>query len=94
MWFFGAGIVVNLVIASIAALAGEAWILKLRQRPIGLFLTDGSALVTAWLIALSVPPSVPWWLLVTATLIAIIIGNHAPLPEGPGITSLRIKEPR
>ena len=76
VWFFGAGIVVNLVIASIAALAGEAWILKLRQRPIGLFLTDGSALVTAWLIALSVPPSVPWWLLVTATLIAIIIGKQ------------------
>ena len=27
-------------------------------------------------------------------LIAIIIGDHAPLPEGTGITSLRIKEPR
>jgi predicted metal-dependent peptidase len=27
-------------------------------------------------------------------LIAIIIGNHAPLPEGTGITSLRIKEPQ
>ncbi len=76
VWFFGAGMVVNLLIASLTALAAEAWVLKLRARPIALFITDGSALVTAWLIALSFPPTVPWWLLVAATLIAIVIAKH------------------
>ncbi len=73
VWLFGAGILVNIALASIAALAGEAFMLKLRGRPAALFLTDCSALVTAWLIALAFPPLAPWWLTVTAVLMAIII---------------------
>ena len=73
VWLFGAGILVNIALASAAALAGEAIMLKVRGRPAGLFLTDCSALVTAWLIALAFPPLAPWWLTVTAALFAIII---------------------
>jgi electron transport complex protein RnfD len=76
VWFFGAAILVQIVLASAAALAGEAFMLKVRGRPMALFLSDGSALVTAWLIALAFPPIVPWWLMVAATLIAIIVAKH------------------
>ncbi|MDD3355256.1 RnfABCDGE type electron transport complex subunit D [Zoogloea sp.] len=73
VWFFGAGILVQLAIATAAALAGEAAMLAIRGRPGALFLTDLSAVVTAWLIALTFPPIAPWWLTVTATLLAIIV---------------------
>lgn len=76
VWFFGAAILVQIALASAAALAGEAAILKLRDKPIGLHLGDGSALVTAWLIALTFPPIAPWWLVVTATLFAIVVAKH------------------
>ena len=76
VWFFGAAIVVQIVLASLTALAAEALVLHLRGKPLALFLTDGSALVTAWLIALSFPPIAPWWLVVLATMIAIIVAKH------------------
>ncbi len=76
VWVFGPIILVQLAIATTAALLGEAFMLKLRGKPLGLFLSDGSAIVTAWLIALTFPPLSPWWLVVVATLFAIIIAKH------------------
>ena len=76
VWFFGAGILLQIALASTAALAAEALMLTLRGKPLMLFLTDGSALVTAWLIALSFPSTAPWWLTVVGTLLAIIIAKH------------------
>jgi electron transport complex protein RnfD len=76
VWFFGWAIVVQILLASVTALLAEGAMLAIRKRPIGLFVTDGSALVTAWLIALTLPPIVPWWLTVIAVLIAIVIAKH------------------
>ncbi|TRZ91102.1 MAG: RnfABCDGE type electron transport complex subunit D [Rhodocyclaceae bacterium] len=76
VWLFGAAILLQIVLASMAALAAEALILVLRGKPLMLFLTDGSALVTAWLIALSFPSTAPWWLTVLGTLLAIVIAKH------------------
>ncbi|HZV54759.1 MAG TPA: RnfABCDGE type electron transport complex subunit D [Rhodocyclaceae bacterium] len=76
VWFFGAAILIQILLASAAALAGEAAMLKIRGKPVLLFLADGSALVTAWLIALTFPPIGPWWLVVLATLIAIVVAKH------------------
>ena len=76
VWFFGAAILVQIALASIAALAAEALMLALRGKPQMLFLTDGSALVTAWLIALTFPSIAPWWLTVLGTLLAIIVAKH------------------
>jgi electron transport complex protein RnfD len=76
VWFFGAAILVQLALASVTALAAEAVMLRLRNKPVMLFLTDGSALVTAWLIALTFPPIAPWWLTVSGVLIAIVVAKH------------------
>jgi electron transport complex protein RnfD len=76
VWFFGAAILVQIVIASLAALAGEAAMLAIRKKPLGQYLGDGSALVTGWLIALTFPPIAPWWLVTVATLLAIVVVKH------------------
>jgi len=75
-WLFGIGTLINIVLASVFALLAEALILKLRKRPVGFFLSDGSALVTAWLLALALPPYVPWWVVLVATAVAIIFGKQ------------------
>ncbi|MBI4984006.1 MAG: RnfABCDGE type electron transport complex subunit D, partial [Rhodocyclales bacterium] len=76
VWFFGAAILVQIALASVAALAGEAAILSLREKPVWLFVSDGSALVTAWLVALSMPSIAPWWMVVVATLFAVVVVKH------------------
>lgn len=75
-WFFGWGTLINILLASACAIGFEAAILRLRRRPIGFYLNDGSALVTAWLLALALPPYAPWWLVLVATGFAITFGKH------------------
>jgi len=76
VWLFGPGILVTLSLASVTALAAEAAMLKARGYPLKPFLTDLSAIVTAWLLALSLPSLAPWWLIVTGTLFAIVVAKH------------------
>jgi electron transport complex protein RnfD len=74
--FFGWGILVNIVIASITALGCEAIVMSLRNRPVVGTLLDGSALVTAILLALALPPHSAWWLVVVGSVFAIVIAKH------------------
>uniref|UniRef100_E6QNE1 Putative inner membrane oxidoreductase n=1 Tax=mine drainage metagenome TaxID=410659 RepID=E6QNE1_9ZZZZ len=76
VWYFGPAILVSITLASLTALATEAGMLKLRKRPIAPFLKDNSALLTAWLLALSIPPLAPWWLIVVGTAFCIAIAKH------------------
>ena len=75
-WLIGPVILVQVAIATFASLLAEAFMLKLLNKPIGLFLGDGSAIVTGWLIALAFPPLAPCWLIVVGCLFAIIIAKH------------------
>jgi Na+-translocating ferredoxin:NAD+ oxidoreductase subunit D len=76
VYFFGWGIVVNILLASVTALICETLMLWLRNRPIRFFLTDNTALVTAWLLAMALPPFVPWWVTVLGTAFGLIFGKH------------------
>ncbi len=76
VWQFGPAILGQLAIATATALACEALMLAVRGKPLRLFLSDLSAVVTAWLIALAVPATIPAWLLVLGVAIAIIIAKH------------------
>jgi len=75
-FFFGWGTLIQLVLACTLALAFEAAILKLRKRPLGFYLGDGSALVTAILLAVAIPPFAAWWVSATGILFAIVIAKH------------------
>lgn len=76
VWLFGPGILVTLSLATVTALAAEAAMLKARGYAVKPFLADLSAIVTAWLLALSLPSLAPWWLIVTGTLFAIVVAKH------------------
>ena len=75
-WLIGPVVLAQIAIATAAALLGEAFMLRLLGKPLGLFLGDGSAVVTGWLIALAFPPLAPWWLIVVASLFAIVVAKH------------------
>lgn len=76
VYFFGPGVLTNLLLVCGFALAFEAASLKIRQRPVGFFLKDGSALLTGVLLALALPPYSPWWLLLVGAFFAIVIAKH------------------
>lgn len=76
VWQFGPDILLRLLAATLTALACEALMLKARGKPVRLFLTDLSAVVTAWLIALAFPAIAPLWLIITGTALAIIVAKH------------------
>jgi electron transport complex protein RnfD len=75
-WMFGWGILINILLAALAALAAEAGMLMLRKRPLKPALLDGSALLTGVLLALALPPLVPWWIPVIGSLFAIVIAKQ------------------
>lgn len=75
-WFFGWGVVVNLVLAVSTCIGAEAAMLRLRGRPVGATLSDGSAGLTGLLLALALPPFAPWWIPVLGALFAIVIAKQ------------------
>ncbi len=76
LWLYAWGPLLNLLLAISGALAMEALILVLRQRPLLPSLGDGSALVSATLLALALPPYCPWWLPLSAAASAILFGKQ------------------
>jgi electron transport complex protein RnfD len=75
-FFFGWGTLINVILASFVALVCEALCIKLRKRPVLFFIKDNSALLTAVLIALALPPFSPWWVTTTAVFVAIVIAKQ------------------
>lgn len=75
-WFFGWGTVLQIVLAALTAWATEAAILKLRKQPVAATLKDNSALLTGLLLAVSIPPLAPWWMVVLGTAFAVVIAKQ------------------
>jgi len=76
VWFFGPGILFNLIIAALFCLAAEAAMMKIRRRPVQAALADYSAMVTAAIIAFALPSLTPWWVTATASLFGIVVAKH------------------
>ncbi|MCP3127362.1 electron transport complex subunit RsxD [Shewanella sp. KJ2020] len=74
--FFGWGTLVQVLLAIIVALSCEAAVMKLRHRSIKASLSDNSAMLTAMLIGVAIPPLAPWWMIVMGTAFAILIVKH------------------
>lgn len=75
-FFFGWGIFFNIILAIVFALVLEAIALKIRKRPVMPFLMDLSAVTTAWLFALTLPPLMPWWIVFIGIFFAIIVAKQ------------------
>lgn len=73
---FGWPAIYLFLITCISALTFEAMCLRLAGRPVRRDLFDGSALLSAWLLAMTLPPWAPWWLGVTGAFLAIVVGKQ------------------
>jgi len=76
VWFFGVSILAQIALACVTAIVSESIVLGLRKRPLAPSLLDGSALITAVLLALAIPSIAPWWVIVLGTAFAIIFGKQ------------------
>jgi len=75
-WFFGWGVLFNLVISTVTAAASEALVLRLRKKPVIPAISDGSAVLTGLLLGLALPPLTPWWIPVIGALFAIVVAKQ------------------
>lgn len=76
LYFFGYGSLVQVALAMLVALIAEGVTLSLRHQLVQQRLRDNSALLTALLLGISLPPLAPWWMIVLGTLFAIIIAKQ------------------
>jgi len=76
IYFFGWGVLLNILLTVAAGLLTEAAMLALRNRPLKPFLSDGSVLVTAWLLAVCLPPLAPWWIPLVGVGFALVFAKH------------------
>ncbi len=76
VWFFGPGLIINMLIACTTALAAEAAMLYLRGRPVRKYLGDHSAVLAGVLLAFAIPPLTPWWVTATGALFAIVFAKQ------------------
>ena len=73
---FGWAILIKLALGITTAVVCEAALLAIRRRPLWPFLSDLSALLTAVLLVLALPPLSPWWLTVVGIAFAIVVAKH------------------
>lgn len=76
VWFFGYGTLVQLGLCSLIALLTEGAVLQLRKMPVQKRLGDNTALLTAVLLGVSLPPLAPWWMAVIGMVFAIVIAKQ------------------
>lgn len=75
LYIFGWPALNLLLITILSALFFEYFCLKLANKPTETLL-DGSALLTGWLLAMTLPPWAPWWIALIGTATAIILGKQ------------------
>ncbi|MEI6560061.1 MAG: RnfABCDGE type electron transport complex subunit D [Rhodospirillaceae bacterium] len=75
-WLFGWPAIYLFLVTVGACLAVEAACLKAQGKPVRAALTDGSAALTGWLLAMSLPPWAPWWIAVLGAVFAIALAKH------------------
>ena len=76
-WRFGWPAVYLWLVTVLACVFAEALCVRLADRPAKPALADGSAVLTGWLLALSLPPWAPWWLGAVGGAFAVVVCKHA-----------------
>jgi Na+-translocating ferredoxin:NAD+ oxidoreductase subunit D len=76
-WLYGWPAIWLWLITVVAAIAGEAFCLRLMDRPVRPAIHDGSAILTGWLLAVSLPPWAPWWIGAFGGLFATVLAKQA-----------------
>ncbi|MDO8293092.1 MAG: RnfABCDGE type electron transport complex subunit D [Gallionella sp.] len=77
LYLFGWPAILLFIVTVGACVAVEAACLALAGKPVVATLADCSAILTGWLLAMSLPPWAPWWIGVLAAIFAIALTKHA-----------------
>ena len=64
------------LVTVLTCLACEVLGVWLAGKPVRPFFMDGSALLTGWLLAMSLPPWAPWWIGAMGGVFAILVGKQ------------------
>lgn len=75
-WLYGWPALNLWLVALLSAGIGEALALRLQGLSAVPALKDGSALLTGWLLALSLPPWAPWWIAAVGSLFAVVVAKQ------------------
>ena len=76
MYLYGWPAIILFCVTVGSAILFEILCLLIAGKPVARFVADGSAILTAWLLAISLPPWAPWWIAAIGSGTAIIIGKH------------------
>ncbi|THF64600.1 RnfABCDGE type electron transport complex subunit D [Pseudothauera nasutitermitis] len=76
-WHFGWPAIYLWLVTVISCAFTETLCVRLTGRKAGPALADGSAVLTGWLLALSLPPWAPWWAGVIGGAFAMVVCKHA-----------------
>ncbi len=74
IYYFGFPALFVIILAVVSCMAFEAAAQKAMKRKVTIY--DGSAALTGILLAMNLPPSAPWWVVVLGSLIAIGMGKQ------------------
>ncbi len=75
-YFFGWGVLSNILIAVPLALIAEASVLLMRKRALKPALSDLSIVVTAVLLAIAIPAASPLWMIAVGIIFATVFGKQ------------------
>ncbi|MGB5830665.1 MAG: RnfABCDGE type electron transport complex subunit D [Thiohalocapsa sp.] len=76
LYQFGWPAIFVFVVTLVATVGFEALSLIVAGKPFRPSLIDGSAMLTAWLLAMTLPPWAPWWICVVGGFLAAVLGKQ------------------
>lgn len=75
VYYFGVNALVNIIVAIVSAVIFEfLWEKAMHKR---ITITDGSAVITGLLLAMTCTPSLPWWMSIVGSFLAIVVCKQA-----------------
>ncbi len=75
VYHFGLSALMTILVSVVTAAVSEYAVMKFRKKDV--FLSDGSAFLTGLLMALCLPPTLPWYMTALGSAFAIIVAKHS-----------------
>ncbi len=76
IWFFGWRALAVIVLTALFCVGAEALWCRIAGKPVAGTISDGSAALTGVLLALNLPPEVPFWICLVGAFLAIWLGKQ------------------
>ena len=77
VYFFGYGVFIQVAIAILLAVVIEITLAKLRRKPTAFYVADLSGILTALILAMSIPPYAPYWIIIIGVIVALLLAKHS-----------------